>query len=185
MNGENQQITKLRVRQQNVNKSLTATSEMLAKCSPDQYDILAIQEPHIDFLGNTRATPSWYTVYPDAHFREKEKRTRSMILINKKINTGTWRAVEMGTPDVTAIMIRTNTGDVLIINTYVDCTHSDSIRAIQSHLQKRAAENDTQERHTEGIIWLGDFNRHHPMWDELQNSHLFTRANCQDWFIKG
>ncbi|KAF8510090.1 hypothetical protein JB92DRAFT_462007 [Gautieria morchelliformis] len=53
--GTSRQITKLRVRQQNVNKSLTATSEILAKCSPDHYDILAIQEPHIDFLGNTRA----------------------------------------------------------------------------------------------------------------------------------
>jgi ribonuclease HI len=180
MNGENRRITKLRVRQQNTNKSLTATSEMLAKCSPDQYDILAIQEPHIDFLGNARATPSWYTVYPDAHFREKEKRTRSMILINKKIHTSTWRAVEMGTPDITAITIRTNTGDVLIINTYVDCTHSDSIRAIQSYLQKQAAVDKTQERSMEGIIWLGDFNRHHPMWDEMRNSHLFTRANLDD-----
>ena len=88
MNGENQQITKLRVRQQNINKSLTATSEMLPKCSPDQYDILAIQEPHIDFLGNARAMPNWYSVYPDTHYREKEKRTRSMLLISKTISTG-------------------------------------------------------------------------------------------------
>jgi hypothetical protein len=60
-------------------------------------------------------------------------------------------------PDVTAITIRTNTGDVLIINIYADCTHSDSIRAIRNHLQKRAAENGTQERNMEGITWLGDF----------------------------
>ena len=25
-------------------------------------------------------------------------------------------------------------------------------------------------------IWLGDFNRHHPMWDEERNTHLFTKA---------
>src|SRR5882724_11089540 len=29
----------------------------------------------------------------------------------------------------------------------------------------------------EHIIWLGDFNRHHPMWDEGRNAHLFMRAN--------
>jgi hypothetical protein len=90
MNGEDQQITKLRIRQQNVNKSLAAMLELLAKCPPDQYDILAIQEPYIDFSGNARATPSWYMVYPDAHFREKEKPTRSMILVNKKISMATW-----------------------------------------------------------------------------------------------
>ena len=24
------------------------------------------------------------------------------------------------------------------------------------------------------LVWLGDFNRHHPLWDESSNSHLFT-----------
>ena len=23
-------------------------------------------------------------------------------------------------------------------------------------------------------MWCGDFNRHHPMWDEERNRHLFT-----------
>jgi len=26
------------------------------------------------------------------------------------------------------------------------------------------------------MMWLGDFNRHHPLWDEDCNSHLFTAA---------
>jgi hypothetical protein len=24
------------------------------------------------------------------------------------------------------------------------------------------------------IIWLGDFNRHHPLWDNLEDMQLFT-----------
>ena len=27
------------------------------------------------------------------------------------------------------------------------------------------------------MIWLGDFNRHCPEWDEERNTHLFTRSN--------
>jgi len=27
------------------------------------------------------------------------------------------------------------------------------------------------------ILWLGDFNTHHPIWDENRNSHLFMHAN--------
>ncbi|KAG2108904.1 uncharacterized protein F5147DRAFT_529760, partial [Suillus discolor] len=27
------------------------------------------------------------------------------------------------------------------------------------------------------VIWLGDFNRHHPMWELANNTHLFTAAN--------
>ena len=29
------------------------------------------------------------------------------------------------------------------------------------------------------MIWLGDFNRHHPAWDDPANFHLFTRRNVQ------
>ncbi|KAJ3486122.1 hypothetical protein NLI96_g4454 [Meripilus lineatus] len=30
------------------------------------------------------------------------------------------------------------------------------------------------------ILWLGDFNRHSPLWDEERNAHLFTRQNLDD-----
>ena len=30
------------------------------------------------------------------------------------------------------------------------------------------------------MFWLGDFNRHHPLWDEERNSHLFTRSVLDD-----
>jgi hypothetical protein len=33
-----------------------------------------------------------------------------------------------------------------------------------------------QDRTSEQFIWMGDFNWHHPLWDEEQNAHLFTRA---------
>lgn len=36
--------------------------------------------------------------------------------------------------------------------------------------------NKTRGGHTH-IIWLGDFNRHHPQWDKLRNAHLFTQEN--------
>jgi len=29
------------------------------------------------------------------------------------------------------------------------------------------------------MIWLSDFNRHHPYWDEDRNTHLFTAANIE------
>jgi len=32
---------------------------------------------------------------------------------------------------------------------------------------------------SEHTVWLGDFNFHHPLWDEECNSHLFTRPNSE------
>jgi len=29
------------------------------------------------------------------------------------------------------------------------------------------------------MIWIGNFNLHHPLLDEAQNAHLFTRANLE------
>ena len=31
--------------------------------------------------------------------------------------------------------------------------------------------------HARHVIWLGDFNLHHPLWDKDQNVHLFTWTN--------
>jgi hypothetical protein len=28
-------------------------------------------------------------------------------------------------------------------------------------------------------MWIGDFNCHHPLWDEECNAHIFTRANLE------
>ena len=27
------------------------------------------------------------------------------------------------------------------------------------------------------MVWLGDFNKHHPLWDAPEDTHLFTPAN--------
>lgn len=26
------------------------------------------------------------------------------------------------------------------------------------------------------MVWCGDFNRHHPLWEELRNAHLFSNS---------
>jgi len=35
------------------------------------------------------------------------------------------------------------------------------------------------EGHAELTIWLGDLNLHHPLWEEEQNSCLFTRGHLE------
>jgi hypothetical protein len=46
--------------------------------------------------------------------------------------------------------------------------------------QRNRTQNVAQGENSEAnehIIWLGDFNRHHPMWEIPHNTHLFTAAN--------
>jgi len=64
-----------------------------------------------------------------------------------------------------AIAVNTGIGRVLIINTYNDIELQNgltsSIRALHESQWVGGSED-----HTEKTIWVGDFNLHHPLWDE-------------------
>ena len=135
MSDNNTTIQHLQIRQQNTNKSLTATADLLAIANTEKYDIIAIQEPYINFLGNARSSPKWYSMYPRIHYINKNKRMHSMILISKKIATNSWSAIDIGSPDVTAVKITTHTGRIIIYNLYCNCMHSDSLCDLRKHLQ--------------------------------------------------
>ena len=73
MNNNINNTKQLQIRQQNVNKSLMAVLDLLNSALPEKSDIITIQEPYIDFLGNARANPKWYTVYPKTYYSDKER----------------------------------------------------------------------------------------------------------------
>ena len=72
--------------------------------------------------------------------------------------------------------------EITVYNIYNDCTHSATLTKLQNHLETRAQVNlnPTPGNRTIGDIWLGDFNRHHPMWEDEENDRLFTHQNLND-----
>jgi exonuclease III len=102
-----------------------------------------------------------------------------MILVNKRIVSRSWTAIDIGSPDVTGIKISTTSSKVLIFNFYCNQEHSDAIRKANNFLQEYHRANNHHAANTE-VIWLGDFNHHHPMWDDPKNSHLFTKHNLDE-----
>ncbi|KIL54440.1 hypothetical protein M378DRAFT_49708, partial [Amanita muscaria Koide BX008] len=85
----------------------------------EEYDICAIQEPYLDQMNRTRANPQWIVVYPTTHMTEPKK-TRTTILVNKKLATDRWEEIEANSGDVTAIRLKTNTHTIDIYNIYND-----------------------------------------------------------------
>jgi predicted secreted protein len=63
-----------RIWQQNVAKSSVVQHDVLANANPKDWDIIAIQEPYMDFLGLTRANPHWNVIYPSNKNQENQKR---------------------------------------------------------------------------------------------------------------
>jgi ribonuclease HI/endonuclease/exonuclease/phosphatase family metal-dependent hydrolase len=164
----------LRIRQQNTNKSLISQLDMLNSLRKDDYDICTIQEPYLDHNAKTRANNYWISIYPTTHNTAPEA-TRSIILINTHILTNNWRQIPIEHPDVTAIELTGTYGKLRLFNIYNDCNNNDAIKHVATFMRANPPPHSliTPTHH----IWLGDFNRHHPLWDEPRNEHLFTRRN--------
>ncbi|KAJ7042936.1 hypothetical protein C8F04DRAFT_945023, partial [Mycena alexandri] len=119
-------IERLRLWQQNLNKSLDSQLDFLHSLKPSVYDIALIQEPHIDFRGVSRSNRAFVSVYPPTH-AENQRATRSLILVNSNIPSSSWTVIPIPYPDVTAIELVGNFGTVRIINVYNDCNHNGAI----------------------------------------------------------
>ena len=173
----------LKIWQQNTRKSLSAQLLTL-HAARNAYDIICIQEPHFDHLNTTRATPVWQLVTPTGWNRNEpaEKAPWAIILVHERIPTNLWTQIEIKSHDVVGIKLTGEGGEISVYNIYNDCTHSDTITALQDHLASR--EQDHPDPHIGdnviGDIWLGDFNRHHPMWEDEENDRLFTHQNLNN-----
>ncbi|KAJ7797180.1 hypothetical protein B0H14DRAFT_3548684 [Mycena olivaceomarginata] len=63
------------------------------------------------------------------------------------------------------------------VNIYIDCEHNEALDVLATYMASPDA------AHCPILpLWYilaGDFNRHHPSWDELRNHHLFTAKNAR------
>lgn len=136
------------------------------------FDLVFLQEPHIDFLNNTRALQQWRVIYPPKH-KDSPTRTHSATLTHTRIATNGWAAIPVNDPDINAILLMYNTGTIHIFNVY---NPQDSRRALNSLARATHAVYDQPEQQLDEpqVIWLGDFNRHHPIWEDERNTHLLT-----------
>ena len=172
--------TQLRIIQINVNKSNDCQTDFLInRINPKEYDLVMIQEPYFDYKKDSRASSKWIAVYPTNHL-DNPIRTRSMILVNTKISSNSWTALAIKCPDITAIQITGEWGTLRIFNIYNDQAHSRNMTALNRYLLTSEIEQRHSNTPTPSDIWLGDFNRHSPMWDEARNSQLFTRPALQE-----
>jgi hypothetical protein len=69
----------IKIWQQNTNRSLLAQLDLLNNTDPVSIDIVAIQEPHIDFRKVTQANSQWYIAKPTRFYTDGPEGTRSML----------------------------------------------------------------------------------------------------------
>ena len=169
------ELNTLKIWQQNVNKSRVCQHDILSsgKLAREGIDIVALQEPAINHFATMVTTNDWTVLYPSTHMQDPSK-TRSVILIRSNISTDSWSQIDINSGDISAILIQGTWGKLAIYNAYIDCSHDKGIEdlgAATNAFEENSRRTPEQQAHT---IWLGDFNRHHPHWDNASDNRLFT-----------
>ena len=161
--------------QQNVNKSPTCQHTLLSNTTLVKHDIaiIALQEPVINPFNNTIASKDWITVYPSTHHTHPNK-TRTLTLINTAVSTDAWEQIDFPSGDVTIIVLKGTWGKLSIFNIYNDCANSETIHQLKLFHRLHSETVETSEVGMAHILWVGDFNRHHPCWDNPSDTRLFT-----------
>jgi hypothetical protein len=94
----------LAIWQQNLNKSPTCQCRLLSsgRLTQCNIDIIALQEPSINFLNKTIASQEWVLLYPSTH-EKQPKKTQSVILIQSDLLMENWEKIDFPSGDVTAL----------------------------------------------------------------------------------
>src|SRR6266481_7165782 len=123
-------LTRLRIWQQNLNKSNKAHFDLINSPVHKDWDLLLLQELYIECFRNIKATSKWHTVYPSSHLSD-DSICRSVMLINVALDTNSWSQVPFkDSNDVTVIQLHLPHGHLTIFNIYNNCKHSNTLASI-------------------------------------------------------
>ena len=166
--------------QQNINKSPACQHNLISSNALTQLnvDVLALQEPAINAFNQTVAARDWIVVYPSTHEAEPSK-TRSVTLIRAHISTDNWNQLDFPSGDVTVIQLTGDWGKLTIFNIYNDGNNNNTISALTKYHRDNALRLGQRDREGAHHMWIGDFNRHHPHWDDPNDTRLFTRDSIK------
>jgi len=166
---------KLSIWQQNVNKLPSCQHNLISNnlLANLGIDLIALQEPAINPFNLTITSRDWTLIYPSVH-GSMPNRTRAITLIQSNISLDSWTQLDFLSSDITIIQLKGMWGKITIFNTYNDCDNNDTVKLLSSYYSRNQAQLKHADTGTAHIIWLGDFNWHHPLWDDPDDDHLFT-----------
>jgi len=136
-------------------------------------DVIALQEPAIINANCSIAARDWILVYPTLHLSNPEK-MRSLMLINVQISMDSWNQLNFPLSNVTVIQFRSKWGKLMIFNVYNEGESNNTINLLTRYHRDNCPNLEQSQIGNAHIIWLGDFNRHHPCWDDPSDLRLFT-----------
>ena len=163
----------LRILTNNLRKSHVALSDAVLHGVKYNIDILALQEVYWTQAGMLTTNQHWRHIIPAAHGKNGV-RARSVILINEQISTEKWDNIETRSGDLTGVRVWLRDGTTLALyNIYDDQDTSAGLTELEDIM------DDARGPRDDYVIWLGDFNAHHAIWEPSGNERLCSTLKAR------
>jgi hypothetical protein len=141
-------------------------------------DIIALQKPAVNTFNQMVVAKDWIAVYPTMH-EEAPHKTRSITLVYSHISMDSWNQLDFPSSDVTVIQLSGTWGKLTLFNIYNEGNNNDTINALTKFYKDNTFKLEQPTREGAHLLWLEDFNRHHPHWDDPNDMRLFTREGLR------
>ena len=143
MNKEPNEVTKLRILQINLNKSITAHLELINDLLAAYWDIILIQEPYITYFNSIR-TPNRFTLVMPTLGEMLDATVQSTIWVNSALSTNKWKILDIpNTNDIVAIKLKGDYSWLQIYSIYNAGEHSHSLTMLRRCMQDK--QNNQQD----------------------------------------
>jgi len=143
------------------------------KLSDMNIDVITLQEPAIVNASRSIVARDWISVYPTPHL-SNPKKTRSLMLIQVEISTDSWNQLDFPSSDITVVQFLGEWGKLTIFNIYNEGANNSTINLLTKYQRDNHQKLEHCQTGNMRQIWLGDFNQHHPYWDDPNDLRLFT-----------
>ena len=111
--------SKLRIWQQNGHKANMPQEYIRTTAKPEDWDVIALQEPWLDSFNNSRANSYWRVIYLVNHLVDNQDYTCSILLVNTNISSDCYTVFSIQHSDITVIQFKGDYGNLSIFNIYV------------------------------------------------------------------
>jgi len=139
----------------------------------EEWDIIVIQEPYINPYGNIYSNCHFHIIYPTTK-TTSEDRYQTTTLISIFLDTNSWTQIAFSFSNMVVVQITGPFGTCTLFNIYNSSDNNDTIIELDWFLNDNIRQ--VCPLLDDHIIWLGDFKRYHPLWEDEHNAHLLTNS---------